>query len=137
MNLGQGWHTVLVLFGTVLTFYIQTWDEYHTHQLTLGVVSGPVEGVLTLVVVYFVTYLKGGASYWQQPMLPLLGVPKLGLIPDALYQQSWAEWYIFYGGVVLTYNTISSVRNVMKAVKERGEDPYKPLVGLAPISTLR
>ena len=134
MNLGQSWHTVLVLFGTVLTFYIQTWDEYHTHQLTLGVVSGPVEGVLTLVVVYFVTYLKGGASYWQQPMLPHLGVPKVGLIPDGLYQQSWAEWYIFYGGVVLFYNTFSSVQNVMKAVKERGEDPYRPLVGLLPIA---
>ena len=133
MNLGQSWSTVLVLFGTVFTFYIQTWDEYHTHQLTLGVVSGPVEGVLTLVIVYFFTYLKGGASYWQQPMLPTLGLPKTALIPDALYQQSWADWYIFYGGVVLVYNTFASAKNVMKAVKERGGDPYKPLLGLSPI----
>lgn len=134
MNLGQSWHTVLVLFGTVFTFYIQTWDEYHTHQLTLGVVSGPVEGVLTLVVVYFVTYLKGGASYWQQPMLRHLGVPKNGLIPQGLYQQSWGEWYILYGGLVLLYNTYSSAQNVMKACKARGEDPFKPLLGLAPFA---
>lgn len=133
MNLGQSWSTVLVLFGTVFTFYIQTWDEYHTHQLTLGVVSGPVEGVLTLVVVYFFTYLKGGASYWQQPMLPTLGLPKNTLIPESLYQQSWAEWYIFYAGIILVYNTISSARNVMKAVKDRGGDPYRPLLGLTPI----
>lgn len=134
MNLGQSWQTVLVLFGTVLTFYIQTWDEYHTHQLTLGVVSGPVEGVLTLVVVYIFTWLKGGASYWQQPMLPTLGVPKNGLIPDSLYQQSWGEWYIFYGGLVLFFNTYSSALNVIKARQERGEDPYQALLGLAPIA---
>ncbi|KAJ9658179.1 Phosphotransferase [Neophaeococcomyces mojaviensis] len=134
MNLGQNWHTVLVLFGTVFTFYIQTWDEYHTHQLTLGVVSGPVEGVLTLVVVYFITYLKGGASYWQQPMLPTLGLPKTDLMPQGLYQQSWGEWYILYGGLVLLFNTVTSAQNVMKACRERGEDPYKALLGLAPIA---
>jgi ethanolaminephosphotransferase len=133
MNLGQSWNTVLTLFGTVLTFYIQTWDEYHTHTLTLGVVSGPVEGVLTLVVVYFVTYLKGGASYWQQPMLPSLGVPKMTFIPDSIYQQAWNEWYMFYGGVVLVFNTITSALNVMKARKERGQDPVKALLGLGPI----
>lgn len=133
MNLGQSWPTVLVLFGTVFTFYIQTWDEYHTHQLTLGIVSGPVEGVLTLVVVYFITYLKGGASYWQQPMLPTLGLPKTSLIPQSLYQQSWGEWYIVYGGLVLLFNTVTSARNVMEAVRKRGEDPYKPLLGLGPV----
>lgn len=133
MNLGQNWTTVLILFGAVFTFYIQTWDEYFTHQLTLGVVSGPVEGVLTLIIVYFVTYLKGGGSYWQQPMLPALGVSKLPIIPDSLYKQSWAEWYIFYGGVVLLYNTISSVMNVMEARRSRGQDPIKPLFGLLPV----
>lgn len=121
-----------MLFGTIFTFYIQTWDEYHTHQLTLGIISGPVEGVLTLIGVYFITYLKGGASYWQQPMLPLLGVPK-GFIPQDLYQQSWGEWYIVYGGLVLFFNTVVSAQNVMKACRERGEDPYKPLLGLAPV----
>ena len=133
MNLGQSWNTVLTLFGTVFTFYIQTWDEYHTHTLTLGVVSGPVEGVLTLVVVYFVTWLKGGASYWQQPMLPTLGIPKYKFIPETLYQQAWNEWYIFYGGIMLVFNTITSALNVMKARKERGQDPYRALRGLAPI----
>ena len=133
MNLGQSWSTVLVLFGTVFTFYIQTWDEYHTHQLTLGVISGPVEGVLTLVVVYFFTYLKGGASYWQQPMLPCLGRPKNDLIPQGLYQQTWGEWYILYGGLVLVFNTYTSILNVMQARRDRGQDPFEPLLGLAPV----
>ena len=28
MKLGQGWRTMLVLFGSLVTFYVQTWDEY-------------------------------------------------------------------------------------------------------------
>jgi ethanolaminephosphotransferase len=134
MNLGQGWKTVLTLFGALLTFYVQTWDEYHTHTLTLGVISGPVEGILTLVAVYFVTYLKGGGSFWQQPMLPTIGLGKSALIPNSLYQLQWSEWYIIYGGLVLVFNTISSAQNVMKARKERGEDPLKPLLGLLPVA---
>ena len=134
MNLGQSWNTVLVLFGTIFTFYVQTWDEYHTHTLTLGVVSGPVEGVLTLIIVYFVTFLKGGGSYWQQPMLPCLGLPKLEIMPDSLYQQSWAEWYILYGGLVLVFNTFSSTKYVLRARKEQGKNPMKALLGLVPIA---
>ena len=134
MNLGQGWKTVLTLFGALLTFYVQTWDEYHTHTLTLGVISGPVEGILTLVAVYFVTYLKGGGSFWQQPMLPTLGLGKSDLIPNSLYQLQWSEWYIIYGGLVLVFNTVSSAQNVMKARKERGQDPLSPLLGLLPVA---
>lgn len=133
MNLGQSWNTILTLFGSIFTFYIQTWDEYHTHTLTLGIVSGPVEGVLTLQFVYFITYLKGGASYWQQPMLPTLGIPKTDLIPASLYQKAWNEWLMLYGGLVLIYNVISSARGVVRAQEERGKDPYKPLLGLLPI----
>jgi ethanolaminephosphotransferase len=132
MNLGQSWNTVLTLFGTILTFYIQTWEEYHTHTLMLGIISGPVEGILTLVVVYFVTFLKGGASYWQQPMLPTLGVPKSDAIPNSLFQMAWNEWYMVYGGLVLVFNTFSSIQNVLKARKERGEEPAKALLGLLP-----
>lgn len=132
MNLGQSWNTVLTLFGSQFTFYIQTWDEYHTHTLTLGIVSGPVEGVLTLCIVYFVTFLKGGGSFWQLPMLPALGVPKTSFIPDFLYHKAWNEWYMVYGAVVLAFNTVSSAMNVMKIRKERGEDPTKALPGLLP-----
>lgn len=106
MNFGQGWKTVMVLFATMLTFYIQTWDEYHTKTLTLGLVSGPVEGILTLCIVYAITAVKGGGSYWKQPMLPALGVPRFELLPDAAYELDFGEFYMVYGGLVLTFNTI-------------------------------
>jgi ethanolaminephosphotransferase len=93
-------------FGlALLTFYVQTWDEYHTRTLTLGVVSGPVEGILTLCVVYAVTAVKGGGSFWQQSMFESIGLKNTGLIPDDIYNLAWNEWYMVYGGIMLVVNT--------------------------------
>ncbi len=59
-------HCILTSVSTAsLTFYVQTWDEYHTHTLTLGVVSGPVEGIITLCIVYAMTAYMGGGSFWE------------------------------------------------------------------------
>nr|POE90171.1 choline/ethanolaminephosphotransferase 1 [Quercus suber] len=106
MGFGQGWRTIMVLLASLLTFYVQTWDEYHTKTLTLGLVSGPVEGILTLCIVYAITAVKGGASYWQQAMLPTLGVPKFAFIPDAIYDMDFGGVYMLYGALVLVFNTI-------------------------------
>lgn len=134
MNLGQSWKTVITLFGSLLTFYVQTWDEYYTKTLTLGLISGPVEGILTLCVVYFFTYIKGGGSFWQQSLFETVGVSRSAVIPESIYNLAWNEWYIVYGAVVLLFNTWSSAVNVIKVRKERGQEPYRALLGLLPIS---
>ena len=89
-----------------LTFYIQTWDEYYTQTLILGIVSGPVEGILTLCIVYAITAVKGGGSFWQQSMLQTVGVAKHDIIPDYFYDMPWNQWYMVYGGIVLVANTV-------------------------------
>ena len=106
MKFGQGWRTVLVLFGSLSTFYVQTWDEYHTKTLTLGLVSGPVEGILTLAIVYAVTAVKGGGWYWQQSMLQALGVPHWEWIPQMAWEADFGDFYMVYGGLVLVFNTV-------------------------------
>lgn len=110
MNFGQGWETILVLFASLLTFYVQTWDEYHTKTLTLGLVSGPVEGILTLCIVYAFTAIKGSGDFWQQSMLASIGVEKHSGIPDAIYNLAWSQWYLVYGSVVLVFNTVQRYR---------------------------
>ena len=95
-----------MLSTALLTFYVQTWDEYHTKTLTLGIVNGPVEGVLILVTVYAFTAIKGGASFWQQSMLRTVGLPKSALIPEYIYELPFNEWYMVQGGFVLVLNTI-------------------------------
>ncbi|KAI9799330.1 MAG: hypothetical protein M1825_004823 [Sarcosagium campestre] len=132
MNLGQGWRTVLTLFAAQLTFYIQTWDEYHTKTLTLGVISGPVEGILTLSIVYAFTALKGGAHFWHQSLLQTIGVPNYAFIPDYVYELPFTEWYMVYGGFVLVGNTLQSCLNVAET-RRKASLPVRPaLLGLAP-----
>jgi len=92
--------------AALLTFYVQTWDEYHTHTLTLGVISGPVEGLLTLCAVYAFTAYIGGGSFWQRSMLQSIGVPHYAIIPNSVYELPWNEWYMWYGGIILVFNTI-------------------------------
>lgn len=92
----------------LLTFYVQTWDEYHTKTLTLGIISGPVEGILILITVYAFTAIKGGGSFWQRSMLRTVGVPQYDFIPKYIYELPFNEWYMVQGAVVLILNTIQS-----------------------------
>lgn len=92
--------------AALLTFYVQTWDEYHTKTLTLGLISGPVEGIVILITVYAFTAIKGGASFWGQSMLRTVGIPHYAFIPDYVYELPFNEWYMVQGGIVLVLNTV-------------------------------
>ncbi|KAI9889511.1 MAG: hypothetical protein M1814_005205 [Vezdaea aestivalis] len=133
MNLGQSWYTVLTLFGALFTFYVQTWDEYFTQTLTLGVISGPVEGILTLCVVFALTAVKGGARFWHTPMLPTIGIGKQSWMPEVLYELPWYQWYMVYGGIVLVFNTLLSIQNVVAARRAAEKSVRIALLGLTPI----
>ncbi|ROW10178.1 hypothetical protein VMCG_01684 [Cytospora schulzeri] len=131
-NMGQSWKTVAGLFCSLLTFYVQTWDEYHTKTLTLGVISGPVEGILIICVIYAATGYFGGGHIWTYSVLETIGVPKLAFIPDLIYNMSFSELYMVQGFVVLCFNTAESCRNVIKARRARGDRSRYALVGLVP-----
>jgi len=102
-NLGHSWATILTLFASLCAFYLTTWEEYHTGTLYLGLVSGPVEGVLTLCAVYAITAFKGG-SFWQRPMFETLGLPCPDFLPPVLRDMPFARWYLVYGGIILAFN---------------------------------
>ena len=90
----------------VFTFYVQTWEEYYTQTLTLGLVSGPVEGILSLCAVYAITAYVGRGSFWQQSMFETMGLPKYNIIPNVVYDLPFNQWWIIYAGVILVFNTI-------------------------------
>jgi len=97
------------LFIALLTFYVQTWDEYHTKTLTLGVISGPVEGILTLCIVFAFTAFKG-PQFWHRSTLECLGVKPgnwavNGGYGEMIYEMAWTDWYMVYGGIVLIFAT--------------------------------
>lgn len=87
---------------------MQTWDEYHTKTLTLGIISGPVEGIVILITVYTFTAIKGGASFWQQSMFRTVGIPQYDFIPEYIYELPFNEWYMVQGSLVLIFNTVQS-----------------------------
>ncbi|KAI1417460.1 Choline/ethanolaminephosphotransferase [Hypoxylon sp. FL1857] len=131
-NMGQSWYTVATLFASLQTFYVQTWEEYHTKTLTLGIVNGPVEGILILVFVYALTGYMGGASFWQQSMFATLSIPQNLGVPAWIYDLSFTQWYMVQGTVVLVFNTVESARNVIKARRARGDRSRWALFGLLP-----
>lgn len=116
-----------------MTFYVQTWDEYYTQVLTLGVVSGPVEGVLTICVVYAFTAYVGGGSFWHRPMFETIGLPKLDWMAESMYKMDFTQWYLIYGALILFFATGTSILHVMQVRRERGQDPFQPLYGLLPL----
>lgn len=116
-----------------MTFYVQTWDEYYTQVLTLGIISGPVEGILTLCTVYGFTAYMGGGSFWHQPMLETFGVAKPSFISQQVYEMPFTQWYLVYGAIMLCFATGSSILHVMQVRRERGQDPLAPLCGLLPL----
>lgn len=134
MNMGQSWSTVTVLFACLLTFYVQTWEEYHTHVLTLGAVSGPVEGIVTLCVVFALTARLGGGHFWQQSAMASVGLEKNLLIPELIYSLSWVQWFLSYGAGILVYNTASSFMNVAEARRKNGLNVPKAFAGLLPFA---
>jgi ethanolaminephosphotransferase len=73
----------------------------------LGVISGPVEGIVTLCIVYALTAYLGGGSFWQQSLFQSLGLKQYDFIPSTLYNLAWNEWYMVYAGVILVFNTVS------------------------------
>jgi hypothetical protein len=50
--------------ATLANFYLTTWEEYHTGVLFLGYFSGPVEGIIIIVVIYFISGFYGECHLW-------------------------------------------------------------------------
>lgn len=121
------------MLSALATFYVQTWEEYHTKTLTLGIVNGPVEGILALVAIYALTGFMGGGSFWHQSVLATLGVSKDLGIPDFVYRLSFTECYLAQGAIVTVYNTVESARNVIRARRARGDRSRGALLGLVPL----
>ena len=59
LDLTRSWWTVASVAATTANFYLTTWEEFHTGTLYLGVFSGPVEGIIIIVVIYIITAIWG------------------------------------------------------------------------------
>ncbi len=58
-SLGSGWITLVQLVLSWTAFWASTWEEYHTGTLYLGFISGPEEGLTSLMIFFMITYFTG------------------------------------------------------------------------------
>ncbi|GAA5995762.1 uncharacterized protein JCM10292_004732 [Rhodotorula paludigena] len=54
------------------SFFLSTWEEYHTGTLYLGYINGPVEGILIAVALLSWTAVQG-SSWWSLPTGEAIG----------------------------------------------------------------
>jgi ethanolaminephosphotransferase len=135
MNMGQGWATVITLCTSLGAFYLTTWEEYYTQTLYLGLVSGPVEGIVTLCLVYAFTGYMGGGWVWEQAMLPLfLPASAAKSIPSLLWNLPLNSVFLCYGGLILSYNVTTSCQNVARKLRGEGKPVLPALYGLLPFA---
>ncbi|KAF8715619.1 hypothetical protein AX14_012562 [Amanita brunnescens Koide BX004] len=145
LNLGRSWWTVASLIATHANFYLTTWEEYHTGQLYLGIFSGPVEGIIMIILIYIFTGTFGPA-FWDQPLgafLPFLYhlPPKVHVpfIATPLHDLPLNVVFMIVGALGLGFNIITSYHNVRKSrrapnsrAKETHEPTLHPLLLLLP-----
>lgn len=116
-NTGSGWKPVIAQFATLLNFYLSTWEEYHTGTLYLSEFSGPVEGIIMVVFLFFLTAYFG-PQFWNETFI--------------LDKYTPNDMYFIVCGVGLFFNIISAASNVIKS-RQTNKLPVAPsLTGVIP-----
>ncbi|KDN39356.1 hypothetical protein RSAG8_08873, partial [Rhizoctonia solani AG-8 WAC10335] len=129
LNLGRSWWPIASQIAALANFYLTTWEEFHTGTLYLGYFSGPVEGIILIVILFILTGVFG-TSTWDRPIADFfpaaLGVR--GLIGELPLNDA----FMVFGGIGLIGNIVASYRNVLKSCRKKGESALTPLVRLIP-----
>ncbi|KAH7911614.1 CDP-alcohol phosphatidyltransferase-domain-containing protein [Hygrophoropsis aurantiaca] len=131
LNLGRSWWTVASQIATLANFYLTTWEEYHTGQLYLGPFSGPVEGILMIVVIYIISGIFG-PSFWDQGILSFTRLDRISIIKRIIPNIGLNESFMVFGAFALAFNILASYHNVHKATQAAKRSGLKPLLYLIP-----
>lgn len=132
LGLGRSWWTVASQIATLANFYLTTWEEYHTGQLFLGHISGPVEGILMIVAIFSISGYYG-PQFWDQKILTftrLENLPLMSRLPNIPLNES----FMVFGAFGLGFNIFYSYINVLKATRAQKTSSIRPLLLLAPFA---
>ncbi|KFH73710.1 hypothetical protein MVEG_00924 [Podila verticillata NRRL 6337] len=129
LQLGQSWWTILSHFLTLGNFYLSTWEEYHTGTLYLSAFSGPVEGILMIVILYLITAVTG-PQIWVQTIRSAFGLSSdfLPFVPDVQVN----HFLIAFGTIGLAGNIATAFQHVIKARKDKNLPVTPALIGILP-----
>jgi len=131
LNLGRSWLTVASQIATLANFYLTTWEEHHTGILYLGPFSGPVEGILMIILVFIISGIFG-PTFWDQRFLTFTRLDHIPQVVESVPDIGLNEAFMVFSAFGLAFNIVSSYRNVHKAMRTAGRSTLKPLVFLLP-----
>ncbi|KAJ3169344.1 hypothetical protein HDU87_000664 [Geranomyces variabilis] len=130
LNLHQSWWLVISILSALTNFYLSTWEEYHTGTLYLGYCSGPVEGIILVVIIFAVTGVYG-PPLWDTPVTKI--VPHMpSFLPAVVQNAKLNEVFLAMGAGILIFNIVGSVGNVHAACIKNKKSYASALVGLLP-----
>ncbi|KAG9083953.1 hypothetical protein FRC06_004305 [Ceratobasidium sp. 370] len=127
LNLGRSWWPITCQIATLANFYLTTWEEFHTGTLYLGVFSGPVEGIIMVVMLFIITGIYG-TQFWDQPLASFLP----SFLHTLVGETPFNETLMIFGVLGLILNIITSCTNVRVACREKNIPSITPLVRLVP-----
>jgi ethanolaminephosphotransferase len=127
-GLGHSWWMVAGLFAAHVNFYLNTWEEYHTGTLYLSFFSGPVEGVILMVISFLMTGYYG-PIYWSQGWKTALGIHGLDAVPNV--QMNHLLFLVSL--VVMVSNASAAVSNVVAALRKEGKPILPAMMRMLPL----
>jgi len=132
LGLGRSWWTVASQIATLANFYLTTWEEYHTGQLYLGVFSGPVEGIIMIILIFIISGFYGPA-FWDQKIWTIIHVDHFypfNKLPNIPLNES----FMVFGAFGLLSNIFTSYKNVRTATLAAHKPSVSPLLQLLPFA---
>lgn len=135
LNIGRSVWAPASVVATLSNFYLTTWEEFHTGTLFLSAFSGPVEGILMIVLIYAITATAGGPLFWDRGILNVTGLASLDVVSKSYSYLNIPlnDAFMTFGFFGLLFNIAGSYTNVIAARRSRKESVITPLAGLLPL----
>lgn len=115
-GLGKGWLLFVSQFAVLTNFYLSTWETYFTHTLFLSQFSGPVEGIIIIILMCCLTAYRGQADLWGFELFTV-DLSPLNVVPNT-YTITFLDSCIVAGAIILGFNIYSARRNVLTKVTD-------------------
>lgn len=114
-GMGFSYSLIFAQFLCLCNFYLSTWEEFHTKKLFLSKFSGPVEGIIILVICYFITGVWGTQFVWHKPLFTVDGFCTIETIHVMLT----------FSGLGVCFNIVTALQNVKAYYEENGSKNNK------------
>ncbi|OLL23093.1 putative CDP-alcohol phosphatidyltransferase class-I family protein [Neolecta irregularis DAH-3] len=127
LNLGSSWSSLICQFAAIYTFYLTTWEEYHTGTLYLPYISGPVEGILIIALCYCV-------HFWEQTVFSVIHITAPKAFPAYIKTFRVNDSFVAFGMASLTLGIVAACINVVQFRRKEGLSSLRPLLDLLPFT---